>query len=70
MHPQRHPGQGGIELGEGGLAVWNNEDRDLLGTAVSGDGDINGDGISDVILGAPGSSLQRGRAYVMFGGQP
>ena len=45
--------------------------NDFFGYSVSGAGDLNGDGYSDVIVGAPqnnagGSSA--GRAYVFFGG--
>ncbi|MCG6117549.1 MAG: choice-of-anchor D domain-containing protein [Aquimonas sp.] len=38
-----------------------------LGSAVSGAGDINGDGIDDLIVGAPGTSGQNGAAQVVFG---
>lgn len=39
------------------------------GAAVSGTGDVNGDGMDDVVVGAPAvySYGQRGRAYVIFG---
>ncbi|MBK8983713.1 MAG: FG-GAP repeat protein [Ignavibacteria bacterium] len=40
---------------------------DYFGCSVSGAGDINGDGFSDVIVGAYGYSGQRGRAYVYYG---
>lgn len=45
-----------------------------FGTSVSGIGDINNDGIGDLILGAPTysigpSSLDPGRAYVIYGQQ-
>jgi hypothetical protein len=38
---------------------------DRLGWSVSDAGDVNGDGIADVIIGAPTSDA--GRAYVVFG---
>jgi hypothetical protein len=38
------------------------------GTAVSGDCDINGDGYSDLLIGAPGAGTQsEGVAFVVFG---
>lgn len=39
---------------------------DYSGTSVSGAGDVNGDGIDDVIIGAPGAT-DFGAAYVVFG---
>ncbi len=42
-----------------------------FGTVVSSDGDVNGDGYSDVLVGAPtytGTFTYSGRAYVFFGG--
>ncbi len=39
-----------------------------FGNSVSGAGDVNGDGYSDVIVGAYGYSSSTGRAYVFFGG--
>ncbi|MEQ8549484.1 MAG: T9SS type A sorting domain-containing protein [Cyclobacteriaceae bacterium] len=44
---------------------------DNFGGSVSGAGDINGDGIADVIVGASGNDAggnSSGRAYVYFGG--
>jgi Ca2+-binding RTX toxin-like protein len=38
-----------------------------LGTSVAGAGDINGDGYSDIVVGAPGFSLSEGAAYVIYG---
>ncbi|MFZ1320723.1 MAG: FG-GAP-like repeat-containing protein [Ignavibacteria bacterium] len=40
---------------------------DLFGTSVSTAGDINGDGFSDVIVGAPDYGPEVGQAYVYFG---
>ncbi len=40
----------------------------FFGTSVSSAGDVNGDGYSDVIIGARGYSSNRGRAYIFFGG--
>lgn len=38
-----------------------------LGNSVSGLGDINGDGLADFAVAAPGYSGGQGRAYVVFG---
>jgi hypothetical protein len=39
-----------------------------LGYAVSGAGDVDGDGYGDVLVGAPSAELAFGRAYVFSGG--
>ena len=41
--------------------------NDQSGTAVSGIGDINGDGIDDVIITAPFANATTGEAYIVFG---
>jgi hypothetical protein len=50
---------------------WLGEaEDDFLGTGVSGGGDVNGDGLDDLLLGAAGadtSELQAGRAYLLLG---
>jgi hypothetical protein len=54
-------------------ASWSIEGGQYLahsGAAVAGAGDINGDGLTDVIVGAPdwsGASLREGRVSVFFG---
>ena len=43
---------------------------DLAGFSVAGAGDVNGDGLADVIIGAPGANATgpfSGAAYVVFG---
>ena len=41
---------------------------DYSGWSVSTVGDINGDGIADLLIGAPYHANQMGRSYVVFGG--
>lgn len=41
---------------------------DEFGRSVSGSGDVNGDGYSDVVVGAQGNNSVTGEAYVFFGG--
>jgi hypothetical protein len=57
--------------GSAGFWIWGATVGDRCGYAVSGAGDMNGDGADDVIVGAPGTnSLSKpnsGGAYVIFG---
>ncbi len=60
--------------GTNGFQVVGNESIDRLGIAVSGAGDVNGDGFSDLLLGAYGVDYNgyngeraAGAAYVLFG---
>lgn len=52
-------------LGGGGFVVTGGED-DRAGRSVASAGDVNGDGLDDVIVGAPSAS-GAGRAYVIYG---
>ncbi|MBK7824902.1 Ig-like domain-containing protein [Nannocystis sp.] len=60
-----------ISAGSGGGFTINGEAAfDFAGSAVAGAGDVNGDGLDDVIVGAYGSDIvadTAGRAYVVFG---
>ena len=65
--------------GSNGFIVDGKDSNDSLGSALSSAGDINGDGIDDLIIGAAnagdvldspfadGYSDQRGEVYVLFG---
>ncbi|MEO0926373.1 MAG: hypothetical protein AAFY63_10945 [Cyanobacteria bacterium J06643_13] len=57
--------------GKDGFVIYGINSGDSLGTSVSSAGDINGDGIDDVIVGANtadnGSSSDSGASYVIFG---
>ena len=56
-----------------GFIIQGDETGDAAGRTVSSAGDINGDGIDDLIIGAPdgddgaGSGFRSGEAYVVFG---
>ena len=57
--------------GRNGLALNGIDEGDFSGTSVSGAGDINGDGIDDLIIGAdsadPNDNNFTGQSYVVFG---
>ncbi|MDO6761880.1 HYR domain-containing protein, partial [Tamlana sp. 2_MG-2023] len=53
------------------FSVYGEQEADDLGESVSNLGDVNGDGIDDIVIGAPGidngTVLGVGEAYVVFG---
>ncbi|HWI74734.1 MAG TPA: integrin alpha, partial [Baekduia sp.] len=59
------------DLGDGGFRIGGAAPGDQAGLAVSAAGDVNGDGLTDVAIGAPGATAS-GRAgagvvYVVYG---
>ena len=64
-----YPSNGGN--GSRGFVLPGIDAHDDSGTSVSGAGDLNGDGVDDVIigasLGAPGGNARAGESYVVFG---
>ncbi len=57
--------------GSNGFVIEGNEILSFFGFSVSGAGDINGDGLADIIIGAEGSDVNEqpdaGKSYVVFG---
>lgn len=56
--------------GVGGFGIEGQSDFDFMGWAVGGLGDVNADGLSDVLIGAQGADFgggTSGRAYVIYG---
>ncbi len=59
-----------VAAGVGGFAASGAAEFDRIGEAVAGAGDVNGDGLADVLIGQPhasGSGDDSGRVYVVFG---
>jgi len=60
-----------IAQGIGGFALDGIAERDFSGMAVSGAGDVNGDGFADISVGAArtdANGVNSGQSYVVFGG--
>ena len=56
--------------GRNGFVIPTIHPNDALGNSVSGVGDLNGDGIDDLVIGAPELELdgdKSGTCYVLFG---
>ncbi|WP_430407265.1 beta strand repeat-containing protein [Hydrogenophaga sp.] len=60
-----------IDAGSGGFVINGEAEDDYNGFSVSAAGDVNGDGLADLIVGAhksdPATGDQAGRSYVVFG---
>lgn len=61
-----------VAAGTGGFVIKGTSANDYAGTSVSSAGDVNGDGIVDLIVGAPYAQVSAsfpdaGRTYVVFG---
>ncbi len=65
-----HGSPSGLSTGSADWSAESNQTNAELGTSVSSAGDVNGDGYSDVIVGAPyysNGQSEEGRAYIYHG---
>jgi hypothetical protein len=56
-----------VTEGVGGFAMFGGAPYDEAGRAVAGAGDIDGDGLADVLVGGLGSDADIGRTYLVWG---
>jgi hypothetical protein len=56
-----------IAAGTGGFAINGKNAWDRSGDPVSSAGDVNGDGLDDLIVGAHSANTYTGKSYVIFG---
>ncbi len=55
-----------VAAGNGGFVINGIDFVDLSGASVSGAGDVNGDGVPDLIVGDPCGNSNAGESYVVF----
>lgn len=56
------PHAASVDLDEAEGVLSGNTSRDTAGSSLAGNGDVNGDGRSDVLIGAPGDDTEAGDA--------
>ncbi|HET6161309.1 MAG TPA: Ig-like domain-containing protein [Dongiaceae bacterium] len=57
-----------LDIGTAGILLRGTTSHEFSGTSVSDAGDVDGDGLADVIIGAPGATgAAAGASYVVFG---
>jgi len=55
--------------GTDGFVINGVDPGDVSGRSVSGAGDVNGDGVGDLLIGAPSAGGSAGASYLVFGGR-
>jgi hypothetical protein len=64
----------GTDLSVSDYTLFAENDMDVAGHTIAGAGDVDGDGLDDVLVGAPGLASSgrgdnRGRSYLLLGGR-
>jgi len=57
---------GDVTLGMGGFVITGDTVGADFGASLGGGGDFNGDGLADIVIGAPGAGIA-GEAYIVLG---
>jgi hypothetical protein len=58
---------GEISAANANVIINGSSQNDRMGWDLSGAGDVNNDGVGDVIIGAPGNNSNTGAAYIFYG---
>jgi len=58
-----------LHAGPFGAYLFGAQAGDYLGSALSGGGDVNGDGVADLIVAAPQANTAAGSAYLVYGSE-
>jgi hypothetical protein len=66
VHLVSGPPSGTVDLGTSKARLYGESQGDYAGIAVAGPGDLDGDGLDDLLLGAYGWDSQAGAAYVIL----
>ena len=61
---------GEVSLASADLKLTGEMEADAAGTSIAGVGDVNGDGVDDLAVGAPSANSSTGSAYVLYGPLP
>lgn len=66
VYGRPHTGNVDLRGSSRGYVIQGEKPGDRLGRTVAAAGDVNGDGVGDIIVGAPHHNNESGAAYVLF----